>query len=439
MAKAIILIFISMLISASFVLKNKSEKSFIYIVLPSIFLFPNSFFFQLNSLPLMEITIPIASLLVISAWYVFFKIYEAKFTYFDFLILLYIVAQFIIGIIKGEFGFSFRVFQSDLIQNYFLYFFARYYFRNSKLLKKSLKIIVIINILMLIFAPMEMFQGKYIIKYFWLSSYPFLQQAPRWGLNRIQLFFPHPIIAGICYSIFSIISVYFFVHTKIKKEKIFWGISVVLTFIGVVFSISRGTIAFLMIFYLVYFLERKKINYKFLFIIGIIFFIVFKQEFSSHEEVLDDSANYRLNLIMNIDELIGQSMWIGYGGNIKYTGKVGYAWNNEDTMTIDNFYLYRVFTGGIISLSLFMFLIFRAYYEYLKLKEIKECILEKDMKFVNLAIVVIFFIVINYFFVANMYTTDLILYIMFGIISANYEKYILSTDNKVEYKFKRIL
>jgi hypothetical protein len=429
------IVLLGFLFSVNFIIQRKSEKAFLYIMLPSIFLFPHKLFIRLSSIPLLDLTFATTSIIAIGLWIILYKLNKIKIDVLDILIIFYLLVQLAIGIYKGEFGAVLRGVQMNIVTTYFVYLICKYFFYSNEMIKKTLSIITLCSLIMLVFSPIEIIKGDYIIKYFWSDFYPFFQQGQRFGMNRIQLFYSHPIIAGIIYSCISIISIINYKYIENKKK--IWLIFAIISIIGTFLSISRGPILFLLIFYIIYIFKNIKSNYKWILLIVILIGsgIVINR---LNLNFIDSSIKYRLNLISNANELINGSPLIGYGGKIKYKGNIGYDWAKGEYMTIDNFYLYRIFTGGLISLSIFLAIVFKILHYYIKLNKIKD-INKEDKYLINLSFIVIIIILLNYIFVANMYRTDVLLYIMFAIISKKYEEYYNLKYKEKKYKFERIL
>lgn len=428
-----LMVFFSSFLSLYLLSKDK-KKVYIYVIVPSIFLLPSVFAFN-SSLPITGITFYIAGMFILAIYLFLFKFNEMRFSILDMLILIYILTNFLIGVYKGETGYSIKILQGNIFNIYLLYSVSKYFFKTNYMIKKILDIMVICCLILLIFAPLEFIKGNYIIKYFWTGDYPFFQQAPRWGWNRIQLFFSHPIIAGIKYSYISIFSFYNIINYK-KNRKKYIGFAV-LGFIGTALSISRGPFMFLILFYGILSFHNLKSQVKWLIlVIGLIIILLLNLDLVSAISI-DSSIGYRLNLITEAKELIEGSPFIGYGGDIKYKGSVGYDGGGSGVMTIDNFYLFKIFSEGFISLMIFLLIIIVTVFYYVKLKA-NERLKKNDKFFIEIAMITISLILLNYLFVANMYHTDILLYIMIALISAKYENYEKKV-NEDEYKFKRIL
>lgn len=428
-------VFFSSFLVLNFLSQNKINKAFIYVVIPSIFLFPSVLTYN-SGLPITGITFYIAGMFVLALYLFMFRFKEIKFSILDTLILIYLLVNLLIGIYKGETGYTIKIFEGNVLNIYILYSVSKYFFKSNYMIKKSLDIIAICCLILLVFAPLEFIKGDYIIKYFWTGDYPFFQQAPRWGLNRIQLFFSHPIVAGIIYSYISIYGFYNIINYK-KNRKMYITFAV-LGFIGTMLSISRGPFMFLILFYGFLIFKNVKSKVKWLLLlIGLITMITINLD-SIGNMSIDSSIGYRVNLITEAKELIGGSPWIGYGGNIKYNGDVGYDWGGTGVMTIDNFYLYKTFSEGFISLALFLLIIILTVFYYVKLKA-NERLSKNDKFYISIAMITINLIMLNYIFVANMYHSDILLFIMIAIISAKYENYKKNKVNEDEYNFKRIL
>ncbi len=429
-----LLVFLSSILALYFLSKDE-KKVFLYVIIPSIFLLPSVFTYNSN-LPVPGITFYIAAMSVLSVYLFIFKFKDLRFNMIDSLIVIYIFMMFIIGLYKGETGYSIKLLQTNVLNIYLLYSVSKYFFKSNFMIKKSLDIISMCCLILLIFFPIETFGANYIIKYFWTGDYPFFQQAPRWGINRIQLFFSHPIIAGIIYSCISIYGLYSILYYK-KNRKIYMTF-LVLGFLGTALSISRGPFVFLIMFYGFILFKNLKSRMKWLLLILGLIIIVFLNMDLIGTTSVDSSIGYRLNLITEAKELIGGSPWVGYGGEIKYKGNVGYDWAGSGYMTIDNFYLYKTFSEGVVSLGLFLLIIISSLCHYGKLKA--NLVLKKtDRFFLDIAMFIITLIMLNYITVANMYHTNFLLYIMLAIISAKYENYKSIKIVEGEYSFKRIV
>lgn len=431
----VFVVVITFFMSSYFLIHKRSDKAVIMVIIPSLFLLPSTFYYGTN-LPVWKINFATCSLLPLIGWFLLVKLYEMKIRTLDLLILIYFSTELIIGFIKKDFGYSMRTFLSNIVIFFFLYIILKLFFKNSFFTKRLLYAVMISATILLVFAPYEFLTGNYIIKHFWTSDYPFFQQAGRWGFNRIQLFFSHPISAGITYSCVAITA--FWMKMKFKNSKkrlwIFFGLGVM----GTVMSISRGPVLFLGFIIVLIFMKNIKTKYK---VAGISVMLIFVIVFNLQNEAVevDNSTKYRLNLIENAHELLNDSILIGYGGNIKYRGKVGYAADNKDVMTIDNFYLYRAFTGGIVMLALFLAMIVCFYYYYFKIKK-NKLIKSNDKLWADLAAIIVLNILLNYIFVANMLHTDILLFIMFALVASIYQKgYIKEQSVEIEYNFKRIL
>lgn len=415
-----------------YLIKGKEELAYLNVIIPGLFLLPNSFQINLGSLPIAPITFYISAVFVLSLYLLIFRLDKIQFNKIDALILIYIVMDLAIDLYKGnKIGYSIKGFQIRLFEGYILYFVSKYFFQKKIIIKKTIDILIICCLLLLIVAPYEMFTGDYIIKYFWKSTIPFLKQAMRWDIHRLQLFFSHPIIAGTVYSIIAYVSILLAINTEKDKKK--YTIFSLLAIAGIICSISRGPFLILCFFIFAYSVFKMKKRFKLILLISV--GVVFLNLYSKIE--IDSSWLYRWNLLTNINELIGESIWIGYGENIKYTGDVGHAWGGASIMSIDNFYLFKIFSNGILSLCLFLLIIFVTTIYWIKVTR-SHIVKMYDKLYASLAMAIVIIILLNYIFVANMFHTDIILYIGISILSASYDKLYVQKEDK-NYNFQRIL